>query len=215
MEPGADLSATALGDLIGELIERLGLEQVTIVGNDTGGALTQIAVAAHPQRIARIVLTNCDSFEHFPPPAFAGAFKLVARVPGAIKALELGGRSRRVRRRAMALAPLTVQPIPDELLAAWISPLRDAGVRRDLRKVAQGISSEHTLAAAEKLRSFEGSALIGGGSGQVLPARRRRATRAAVLGRAARADRGRARLRPVGRAERLAELILELEPAIT
>jgi pimeloyl-ACP methyl ester carboxylesterase len=216
MEPGADLSAHALGNLIGELIERLGLEQVTIVGNDTGGALTQIAVAAHPERIARIVLTNCDSFEHFPPPAFAGMFKLLGRAPGAIKALELGGRSRRVRRRAMALLPLTVRPIPDELLAAWMSPLRDAGVRRDLRKVAQGISSEHTLAAAEKLRSFDGTALIVWGTrDKFFPlADAERLEQLFPDARLELIDDARAFVQ-LDAPKRLAELILELEPAIT
>jgi pimeloyl-ACP methyl ester carboxylesterase len=198
------------------LIERLGLEQVTIVGNDTGGALTQIAVAAHPERISRIVLTNCDAFEHFPPPAFAGMFKLLARVPGAIKVLELGGRSRGVRRRAMALMPLTVQPIPDELLAAWMAPLRDAGVRRDLRKVAQGISSEDTLAAAEKLGSFDGTALIVWGQrDKFFPlADAERLQRLFSDARLELIEDARAFVQ-LDAPERLAELILELEPAIT
>jgi len=216
MEPDADLSATGLGDLIAELIERLELERVTIVGNDTGGALTQIAVAAHPERIARIVLTNCDAFEHFPPPAFAGVFKLVARVPGAIKCLELGGRSRFVRSRAMALAPLTVKPIPDELLKAWISPLRDAGVRRDLRKVAQGISADHTLAAAEQLRSFDGTALIVWGTrDKFFPlADAERLRQLFSDARLETIEDARAFVQ-LDAPERLAELVLELEPAIT
>jgi pimeloyl-ACP methyl ester carboxylesterase len=216
MDAGADLSAPGLGGLIGEFLHRLGLERVTIVGNDTGGALTQIAVAAHPERIARIVLTNCDAFEHFPPPAFAGVVKVVARVPGVIKALELGGRSRFVRGRAMALAPLTMEPIPDEMLKAWISPLKDAAVRRDLRKVAQGISPEYTLAAAERLRSFDGTALIVWGTrDKFFP-----------LSDAERIEQlfSDARLETIDDARtfvqldaphRLAELILELEPAIT
>ena len=160
MSADADLSAPALGELIAELLERLELDQVTIVGNDTGGALTQIAVAAHPERVARLVLTNCDAFEHFPPPAFAGVFKLLAHVPGAVAGLELFGRSRFVRGRAMALAPLTVEPVPDELLKAWIVPLKDRGVRRDLVKAMRGISSADTLGAAERLRSFDKPVLI-------------------------------------------------------
>jgi pimeloyl-ACP methyl ester carboxylesterase len=60
----------------------------------------------------------------------------------------------------MAMAPLTVKPIPDELLKAWLAPLRDRRVRRDLVNVLRGISSEHTLAAAERLRSFDRPALI-------------------------------------------------------
>jgi len=216
MDAGADLSAPALGELIAELLDRLELEDVTIVGNDTGGGLTQIAVAAHPERIGRLVLTNCDAFEHFPPPAFSGVFKVLARVPGAVKGLELGGRLRSVRRGAMALAPLTVDPVPDELLKAWLSPLGDAGVRRDLRKVARGVSPEHTLDAAERLRSFGGPVLIVWG-------RRDRffpfadAERLAALFADARVESiadARAFVQ-LDAPEQLAELILQLEPAIT
>jgi pimeloyl-ACP methyl ester carboxylesterase len=160
MNADADLSAPALGELIAELLDRLELDDVTIIGNDTGGALTQLAVAAHPERISRLVLTNCDAFEHFPPPTFALAFKALARVPGAVKALELLGRVKFLRTRSMELAPLTVDPVPDELLKGWVAPLRDPAVRRDLVKVLRGISPEYTLAAAKQLRGFDRPVLL-------------------------------------------------------
>src|SRR3954451_4357782 len=70
MSPDADLSPPALAQLIEEFLESLGLDEVTLVGNDTGGAISQITAANHPQRIGRLVLTNCDAFETFLPPAF-------------------------------------------------------------------------------------------------------------------------------------------------
>jgi pimeloyl-ACP methyl ester carboxylesterase len=160
MREGADLSPLGLASLIAELIERLELRDVTLVGNDTGGALCQLVAAHHPERLGRLVLTNCDAFEHFPPPAFRLVFRALARIPGAVAGLELMGRIGPARRGTMALAPLTVERIPDELLKAWLAPLRDRRVRRDLVKVLRGISSEHTLAAAERLRSFARPALI-------------------------------------------------------
>jgi pimeloyl-ACP methyl ester carboxylesterase len=84
----------------------------------------------------------------------------LGRVPGAITALGQLGRLRSMRRLTLAIAPLTVNPIADELVRDWIAPLRDRGVRRDLRKVLLGIAPEHTLAAAEQLRSFDRPALI-------------------------------------------------------
>jgi pimeloyl-ACP methyl ester carboxylesterase len=192
------------------------LEDVTIVGNDTGGALTQIAVAWHPERVSRLVLTNCDAFEHFPPPAFAGVFKFMGLVPGAVKGLELAGRLRSVRRGALALAPLTVEAIPDEMLKEWLSPLRDPGVRRDLRKVARGVAPEHTLAAAERLRSFDGSALIvwGRRDGFFPFADAERLAGLFADARVESIEDARAFVQ-LDAPERLAELILELEPAIT
>jgi pimeloyl-ACP methyl ester carboxylesterase len=155
-----DLSPRGLAALIAELLELLELSDVTLVGNDTGGALCQLVCAHHRERIDRLVLINCDAFENFPPPALRPVVRGLGRVPGAVTALEVLGRLRFVRRAAMAAAPLTMKPLPDDLLRSWLAPLRDRGVRRDLVSVLRGISPEHTLEAAEHLRDFTGQALI-------------------------------------------------------
>jgi pimeloyl-ACP methyl ester carboxylesterase len=163
MNRDADLSPTGLAVLIAELIERLELTDVTLVGNDTGGALSQLVVADHPERIGRLVLTNCDAFENFPPPAFRLLIKSLARVPGAVELLATLGRARAGRRAAMSLAPLTVEPPPDELVESWVAPLRNHAIRRDLLKVLRGISPEHTARAAERLPGFTRPVLIAWG----------------------------------------------------
>ena len=164
MAPEADLSPPGLAALIAELIERLGLGQVVLVGNDTGGALCQLVAADHPERIGRLVLTNCDAFEHFPPPSLKPLVSGLARVPGAVASLGTLGRLAFMRRASMSLAALTVDPVPDDLVAAWVSPLRNRAVRRDLRKVLRGIDPQHTMAAAERLREFEQPVLVAWGN---------------------------------------------------
>ncbi|MFL5823311.1 MAG: alpha/beta fold hydrolase [Solirubrobacteraceae bacterium] len=164
LNSSADLSPPGLAALIAELIERLELESVTLVGNDTGGALCQLVVTNHPDRIGRLVLIDCDAFEHFPPPPFKGLVKFLGRVPGAVAMLAQGGRVGAIRRGSMSLAPLTMEPVPDELLKSWISPLRDSGVRRDLIKVLRGISPSYTTEAAEKLPAFKKPVLIAWGT---------------------------------------------------
>jgi pimeloyl-ACP methyl ester carboxylesterase len=163
MDRDADLSPAGLAALIAELIEQLELTDVTLVGNDTGGALCQLVVANHPQRIGRLVLTNCDAFENFPPPAFRLLIRSLAWVPGAVELLATLGRIRAGRRAAMSLAPLTVEPPPDELVESWVAPLRTRAIRRDLLKVLRSVSSQHTLKAAERLPAFAGSVLIAWG----------------------------------------------------
>jgi pimeloyl-ACP methyl ester carboxylesterase len=160
MNAGADLSPPGLARLIAELLERLELVGVTLVGSDTGGALCQIVAAHHPERLGRLVLTNCDAFENFPPPALRVAVKTLGRVPAALTLLAAAGRFRFARSGAMKAVPLTVKPVPDDLVRAWISPLRDPRIRRDLGRVLRDMSSEHTLAAAEQLRHFERPALV-------------------------------------------------------
>jgi pimeloyl-ACP methyl ester carboxylesterase len=160
LDRGADLSPPGIAALIAELIERLELNDVTLVGNDTGGALCQLVAVNHPERLGRLVLTNCDAFEHFPPPAFSLVVRALGHIPGAIVALAQLGRLRAMRRATLALAPLTVDPLPDALLAGWLAPLSDRAVRRDLKRVLRGISSDYTLDAGARLESFDGPALI-------------------------------------------------------
>lgn len=57
-----------------------------------------------------------------------------------------------------------MRPLPDALLAGWFEALHDRRIRADLRAVLEGISPEHTLAAAERLKTFERPALIAWGS---------------------------------------------------
>jgi pimeloyl-ACP methyl ester carboxylesterase len=161
---GADLSPPGLAAMIAEFIQRLHLREVTVIGNDTGGALCQILCANHPELVDRLVLTNCDAFEHFPPAAFRAIEAAGAHVPGLIAGLDLVLRARPLRRAVMAAAPVTVRPLPDELLAAWFAPLHDPRIRADLRSVLQGISPHHTLTAAERLRTFDRPALIAWGT---------------------------------------------------
>jgi pimeloyl-ACP methyl ester carboxylesterase len=109
------------------------------------------------------VLFNCDAFENFPPRAFKPVVTGLGKVPGAVAALDLLARIKFVRRASMKLAPLTVTPLPDELLAGWVAPLHDRRIRRDLVKVLRGIDPRFTLQAAEQLRSFERPVLIAWG----------------------------------------------------
>lgn len=65
MARDADLSPRGVAHLIADTLEQMGLRDVTLVGNDTGGAICQILVTERPQRVGRLVLTDCDAFDNF------------------------------------------------------------------------------------------------------------------------------------------------------
>jgi pimeloyl-ACP methyl ester carboxylesterase len=160
MRDDADLSPPGLARLVHDLMSALGLERVTLVGNDTGGAVCQIVAANHPERLARMVLTPCDAYDNFLPLAFR-PLQWLARVPGALTALLQPTRSAAIRRSPLGFGMLVEQPIPDDVTEAWLAPaLRDRATRRDLIKVLKGIHPRHTLEAAEKLKRFERPVLI-------------------------------------------------------
>jgi pimeloyl-ACP methyl ester carboxylesterase len=153
MKPDADLSPPGVAAIIASLLEALDLDDVTIVGNDSGGAMSQVLVTRHPQRIGRLVLTNCDTHENFPPGIFK-AMPPLAKLPGGMAVLSAPFRVDALARRAFK--PFARAHIPDEMIDSWMEPSkRDRGVRRDLKKVTAGMNRRHTLAAAEKLRGSE------------------------------------------------------------
>jgi pimeloyl-ACP methyl ester carboxylesterase len=153
MNPNADLSPPGVAATIASFLDALDLEDVTIVGNDSGGAMSQVLVTRHPQRIGRLVLTNCDTHENFPPGIFK-AMPPLAKLPGGMTLLSLPFRSGAVARAAFK--PFTRKPIPPELIASWMEPgMNDKGVRRDLKKVTVGMNKRYTLEAAAKLRGSQ------------------------------------------------------------
>ena len=158
-KPDADLSPPGLARLIAGVMEELDLREVTIVGNDTGGALTQITAAAHPERIGKVVLTNCDAYDQFLPNAFKG-LQILPRIPGALaltaKLLGIDA----VRRSPLGYGLLTEKPIPGEWLDSWLAGASDPAIRRDVSKFLKGIHKRHTLAAIETLKGFDKPVLI-------------------------------------------------------
>jgi pimeloyl-ACP methyl ester carboxylesterase len=149
MNPDADLSPPGIAALIASFLEALELEDVTIVGNDSGGAMSQVLVTRHPQRIGRLVLTNCDTHENFPPGIFK-AMPPLAKLPGGMTVLSAPFRIGALARTAFK--PFARTEIPADLVASWMRPsLSDPGVKHDATKVTAGMNKRYTLEAAERL----------------------------------------------------------------
>jgi pimeloyl-ACP methyl ester carboxylesterase len=158
MNSDADLSTPGIAAIVADFLDALDLDDVTIVANDSGGAMSQVLVTEHPERIGRLVLTNCDSHENFPP-GHLKALPMIAKLPGGttmiIGPMRFGPMARSTFR------PFTKAPMPADLISSWVEPaLRNRDVRRDLRKVTIGMNKRYTLAAAKKLKSFAGPMLI-------------------------------------------------------
>ncbi len=153
MKSDADLSPYGIAALIADFLEALDLSDVTIVGNDSGGAMSQVLVTRHPERIGRLVLTNCDTHDNFPPGVFK-AMPALARLPGAIPALLAPARIGAVARALYK--PFARTPIPADLVESWAAPaLHDRAVRHDAKKFTIGMNKRYTLEASQKLRGSE------------------------------------------------------------
>jgi pimeloyl-ACP methyl ester carboxylesterase len=160
MAPGADLSPPGVAQLIADFLAALELERVTLVGNDTGGAVCQLVVTRHPGRIARLVLTNCDAYDVFPPSLFKPLF-YAAQLPGFVWAIAQPLRIGALRNSPIAFGWLAKHGIPGEITRSWLDPiLRSRGVRRDVRKLFRGVTPRLTQEAAARFGEFDRPVLV-------------------------------------------------------
>jgi pimeloyl-ACP methyl ester carboxylesterase len=158
----ADLSLTGLAGLVSELLERLDLHDVTLVGNDTGGALVQLVACTDQPRVGRIVLASCEAFDNLPPGLTGATLALAARLPPTLFGLFMQQlRLRPFRRLPLAFGALTVRG--DAATARWVRPLlRQAGIRRDAVRMVRAVMADRNvlLEAADRLPAFDRPALV-------------------------------------------------------
>jgi pimeloyl-ACP methyl ester carboxylesterase len=170
MNPDADLSPQGIAALVRDFIAALGLSNVTIVGNDTGGAICQVMLGGDTGRIGAAVLTNCDAFGAFPPRGLAPLFHAL-RHPGVVACLEPGLRSALVRQGPLAFGPLASAPLDADLTRDWVRPLASPAIRRDLAKFARGVEPRVLLDAATRFTQFTGPVrIVWGEHDQYFPA---------------------------------------------
>jgi pimeloyl-ACP methyl ester carboxylesterase len=148
---GAPLGLPAQARVVADLLGTLGLDDVTLVGNDTGGAICQLVVTRHPERVGRLVLTSCDAFDNCPPRFFRflvwGSY-----LPGNAWLTGQTMRSPWLARQPLAFGRLSRRGFDRARLDALFAPLRRSrGVRRDLVRLLRSLDRADTLAAAEAL----------------------------------------------------------------
>jgi len=162
-DAGADLSPGGLARAVSDLMDHLDVSDVTLVGNDSGGAIAQVVATNHPERLARVVLTNCDMYDDFPPRIF-GYFKLLPYLPGG---MSIAGRMLKIR--ALWGLPFVFGRLTNEVDAVKIDRwadalLADEAVRRDAREVMKAFGPEVTNRAAAALRSTQLPFLVAWGA---------------------------------------------------
>lgn len=158
MNPDTDLTPPGIARLVADFITALDLDHVTLVGNDTGGAICQLVISQYPEKISGLVLTNCDALEIFPPQFFIPLLYAV-HIPGFIFAFAQLMRWGLARRALFGL--LAHRRLEPEQESAYFTPLiRFSGVRHDLTKAVRGISNRYTLEAARSFPNFNKPVLI-------------------------------------------------------
>jgi pimeloyl-ACP methyl ester carboxylesterase len=166
---GQDVSVTANAEMLAQFLDALRIEQVDLVGNDSGGGIAQIFAARHPERVRSLTLTNCDAHDNWPPEPFK-PFLAMAAGGGLPQALNAMVGDKNVYRSPQALGPAYEHPerVTDETIDIYLKPhLRNVQRTRDLERFLAAFDSSHTVAVEGRLKQLQAPTFIGWGTDDI------------------------------------------------
>jgi pimeloyl-ACP methyl ester carboxylesterase len=169
IDPAQDVSVTANAHMLAQFLDALGIEQVDLVGNDSGGGICQIFAALYPSRLRSLVLTNCDAHDNWPPQAFKPFVEMVAG-GGLADTLQAMLEDKTVFRSEQALGPAYERPqqASDDTIETYLRPfLASKQKTRDLERFVNAFDCRHTLAVEGRLRQLQAPTLIAWGTDDV------------------------------------------------
>jgi len=167
--PEQDVSVSANARMLAEFLDALEIDQVDLVGNDSGGGIAQIFATNHPERVRSLTLTDCDAHDNWPPTAFE-PFLAMAAAGGLAGALGAMVGDKRIYRAADALGPAYERPetVSDETIDIYLQPfLRSEQRTRDLQRFLAAFDCSHTLAIEAQLRALQAPTLVAWGTDDI------------------------------------------------
>ena len=159
-DTSSDLSPFGIAEIVNQFVDALGLTDMVLIGNDTGGAYAQIYAMLHPEKVARLVLSNCDALEVFPPQQFA-SLQASVQIPGYLWVMAQLFRFKPFLKTPTVLGLLSHTLSKEDIYEFYIkSFITNKGVRQDFKKVALGWSPQLTQQAAAALANFARPVLL-------------------------------------------------------
>ena len=160
--PDQDVSVTANAKMLKEFLDALNIDQVDVVGNDSGGGIAQIFAALYSERVRSLTLTDCDTHDNWPPEAFK-PFLAMATAGGLRGTLDAMLSDKSVYRSSKALGPAYEHPeeLSDDSIEKYLRPLvRTEQRTRDLQRFLAAFDNKHTLAIEDRLRTLKAPTLV-------------------------------------------------------
>jgi pimeloyl-ACP methyl ester carboxylesterase len=162
LDPAADLSLPGIAGLVGEFLERLDLQDVVLIGNDTGGAVVQLVLRDGAKRIARAVLASCEAFDNLPPGLTGKALAMSGKLsPGLFGVFMQQLRVKAFRRSPLAFGTLTKRG--DAAAVRWIKPMLErSDIRAQTVRMLRAVFADRRLLekTAPELAHFDRPALV-------------------------------------------------------
>ena len=166
LRPGQELGLPALANFVDAFCDELGLDEVDLVANDTGGAIAQIFAVGAPERIRSIALTNCETHDNVPPPEFKSTIRLARARILRHTAPRLVRNPQRARRAVFGSSYEDVERLPLEIAQSFIEPVMGTKERAmEFERWLCALKPDDLVAIEPALRALDVPALIVWGTG--------------------------------------------------
>ena len=173
IEPGQDLSLPGLATFIGHALDSLGLDDVDLVANDTGGAVSQIVVTRQAERFHSLTLTNCETHTNLPPKAFLPTVMLARAGLLAPLGRRILRDAVRAKRRVYGMGYADVARLPDEVARAWLEATFGTRERAtEYQRLIAGLHGRDLVDIEPALRRLDVPTLVVWGTADPLFSRR-------------------------------------------
>lgn len=166
---GQDVSVTANAEMLRQFLDALKIDQVDLVGNDSGGGIAQIFAARYPERVRTLTLTNCDAHDNWPPEAFK-PFLAMAAAGGLRGTLNAMLDNKDIYRSPEALGPAYEHPerVTDETIGIYLKPfLRSPERLADFERFLAAFDNLHTTRIERGLKELHAPTLIAWGTDDI------------------------------------------------
>lgn len=169
VSPYEDFTAPMQAELLLELLDLLGLDQVAVVAHEQGGAVAQQLVANHPERVSHLALVDVVAYDNWPVPMMASVMRL-ARTPGldtVAYALDLPRRVAHSARLGFGRAMFDRSLMTPDVVEEYLRPVSTNEGRERARRFLLAADNRFTLECLPGLRAYQGPALVVWGADDV------------------------------------------------
>jgi pimeloyl-ACP methyl ester carboxylesterase len=159
--PDQDFSLPGLARSVAGLCDALGLDDIHLVANDTGGAVAQLFGVADSERLRSLTLTDCETHDNVPPEPFRPTVDLARQGALAPGAPALLADLAMARDAVFAMGYEDPNEPGTEVVGAFLEPvLGTPGAARQFERLLTSLDPEHLLAIEPELSLFTVPTLV-------------------------------------------------------
>lgn len=158
---GQPITPATQAQMLAMLLDSLHIDAVDLVGNDSGGLVSQVFVAKYPHRVRTLLLTNCDVDQNSPPPQFLPFIELAKKKTLVDRFIVSQLNDKQLARSARGVGAAYTYPdrLSDETIEIYFRPIIESPLKKaQMQEYTIALGNNPLIAIREDLRQFKGPA---------------------------------------------------------